>query len=150
MGFKNIQLIEAKKTKEDFELLKKIHEAAMKEKVIAFFGEWDRDFQFNRLLGRFNETHDSLRFIQINNEIVGTFNLIQFKEDKNCFFLEQFYLLPKTQGVGLGKFLIDQFFPKSEIRLTVLKKDLLAQSFYKKNGFVEYDEDELFKYMKKN
>lgn len=150
MNFQNIELIEAKNTKEDFELLKKIHELAMKEKVIDFFGEWDSNFQLNRLLGRFEETHSSLIFIKLDEKFIGTFNLIKDKEDETCLFLEQFYLIPEVQGIGLGKFLITEIFPKKEIKLTVLKKDILAQSFYIKNGFIEYGADEIFKYMKRS
>lgn len=150
MNFNDIKFTVAKNNIEDFQMLRKIHTISMKEKVTEYIGEWDEDFQFDRLRKRFNQAGDTLQFIVYEGEIIGTINVRnQDFEDGIYPLLEQFYLLPQFQGKGLGKYLLNLKLPKSEVRLTVLRKDIQTQQFYMKNGFIEYGEDEYLKYMKK-
>lgn len=138
-------------SKEDFLILRKIHKISMEKNVIHSIGEWDDDFQEKRLYKHFTEAYQTLEFILLGNDIIGTLNCrIKEFEDGHYNFIEQFYLLPQHQGKGLGSYLLNlKTGIHKETRLSVLKKDEKTHEFYFKNGFVEYFEDEYQKYLKR-
>lgn len=139
-------------SEEDFLMLRKIHKSAMFQNVLEGIGEWNEDIQKTRLEQHFREDFKTLEFIILDNEIIGTINSRTKKYADGIFhFVEQFYLLPAYQGKGLGCYLLNLKINHQTIktRLSVLKKDIKAQTFYLKNGFVQYQEDEYQKYMEK-
>ena len=151
INFENITFRKSNNTPEDFALLRNIHKLAIQKSVIETIGQWDEEFQKSRLEHHFKESYNSLEFIILNNQVIGTINCRKkFFDDKPCHFVEQFYLLPEYQNKGLGSYLLqNKLSLEIENRLSVLKNDINTHNFYYKNGFVEYAEDQYQKYMKK-
>ncbi|NCQ51546.1 GNAT family N-acetyltransferase [archaeon] len=149
-----LKFLEVKNLDEDFQKIKKIHKISMFKSVSEAFGEWDEDFQKTRLEKHFNESFNTLKFIEFKNETIGTINFrYKITEDKNFNFIEQFYLLPEFQRKGIGSYVfnfklnLDE--QNCETRLSVLKNDNGAQKFYFNHGFKEYSEDRYQKYLQK-
>lgn len=152
MNLENITFKISNGSIEDFFLLREIHKTSMLNNVIDCIGEWNEEYQVQRLEKHFKESFQTLEFILLNNEVIGTINSRHKKyENEEFHFIEQFYLLPKVQGLGLGSFLLNHKMNEKKLktRLSVLKKDTKTHKFYYKNGFVEYQEDEYQKYMEK-
>ena len=149
MNFNKITFKKSNGSNEDFLKLKTIHMISMKNNVIKSIGEWNDEFQNKRLKKHFQESNKTLEFIYYENQLIGTINC-SLKFDENEFiYVEQFYLLPIYQGKGLGSFIFDIKLKNKESRLSVLKNDTKTHQFYFKHGFVEYQEDEYQKYLKK-
>lgn len=154
MNYKNIEQVSCLKTEKEFQLLRAIHRETMESNVIEAMKEWNDDIQLSRLKKHYEQHGDTLRFLILDNKIIGTinFHLKEFKENnqiKILPFVEQFYILKNYQRCGIGKYLLEQLNTNEEVRLSVLKTDMKAVGFYQKNGYQIYHQDEYQFYMKK-
>ena len=150
MNIKNISFKISTGSEEDFLILKNLHKSAMFKSVNESIGQWDEEIQKTILEQNFKENFKTLNFIMLNNQMIGTINSrIKEYEDGVYHFIEQLYFLPEFQGKGFGSYFLNLKINQQvkDTRLSFLKKDIKAQSFYLKNGFNEYQEDEYQKYM---
>lgn len=154
MNFSNISFKECNNSEDDFNLLKEIHQICMEENVRLAIGNWDINFQHERLKFHFIENGNTLKFIEYDNEVIGTinFHLKDFEKNQKIVkihHIQQLYIKPNYQGKGLGKFLLNLFTINKEVRLSVLKNDKKAIKFYEKNGFKKYHADQYQLYLEK-
>lgn len=151
IDFKRIKFIDCDSSDNDFQLLRTIHKLCMEENVKNAIGVWDDNFQHKRLKSHYEENGDTLRFIEYENEIIGTINV----HTKNfgsltTHYIQQLYLKPNYQKTGLGSYLLNYFSENKHMRLSVLKNDLKAIRFYERNGFTQYDQDQYQLYLEKS
>lgn len=150
IDFKEINFIECDNSDNNFQLLRDIHKLCMEESVRNAIGLWDDEFQHIRLQYHYKENGNTLKFIEYQNEIIGTINVHtknfeSFKTD----YIQQLYLKPEYQRTGLGTYLLNYFSTNKHVRLSVLKNDVKAIRFYERNGFVSYDQDQYQLYLEK-
>lgn len=131
-------------TEEDFLRLRKIHRTCMEEKIKATLGEWDDEFQMNRLRRHFEAFGSTLRFVVKDGEEIATINTHpkDFGPEGEKPFVEQLYVLPELQGKGIGTWLLERFAGEAGMRLSVLREDKNVQKFYEKLGFDPVGEDQ--------
>lgn len=146
-----INLVPSSDSLDDFLTLKKIHKESMFQNVIETIGQWDEEIQHRRLKQNFDEKNKTLFFVYYDENLVGTINAYSLNDgDDVIVWIEQFYLLPKYQGLGLGTNLIEAFTTNKKSKLSFLKNDKKALHFYSKNGYKKFNEDEFMIYMEKN
>lgn len=146
--YQKINFIICKGLQEEFFQLQHLHETSMKDAVELSLGSWDKEVQYARLLKNFEKSYKSLKFIEYDKRVIGTINVRdEFFEDsqKTFSYVEQLYLYPEFQSFGLGSWLLQNYVPKHS-RLSYLKNDKKAESFYEKNGYVVYRQDMFQKY----
>ena len=146
MQLDRIKLNQSSNSLSDFLLLKKIHKIVMKNAVINSIGHWDDSFQEKRLKTIFESNWHTLYFLYYDRELIGTINLI-YEDDH--LSVKQLYLLQNYQKKGIGSYLLKTYGNNMEIRLSVLKNDIGANEFYKKNGFIKFEEDQYQNYLRK-
>ncbi len=146
MQLDRIKLNQSSKSLSDFLLLKKIHKIVMQDAVINSIGHWDDSFQEKRLKTIFESNWHTLYFLYYDRELIGTINLI-YEDDH--LSVEQLYLLQNYQKKGIGSYLLKTYGNNMEIRLSVLKNDIGTNEFYKKNGFIKFEEDQYQNHLRK-
>lgn len=150
MDFNKIIFKECDSSDYDFQLLRTIHRLCMEDTVKNSIGLWDDDFQHTRLKSHYEANGNTLKFIKYQDEIIGTINVhTQQFESLNTYYIQQLYLKPNYQRTGLGTYLLDYFSTGKHVRLSVLKDDSKAISFYERNGFRPYDQDQYQLYLEK-
>ena len=126
--------------------------------------EWylDKEFSEERLISDLSDTNIEYYFIENNGKWVGFIKIRNNSSSvfnmKNSVELEKIYILPKYQGMGIGKFALNEIIKKIEERgkgnlfLCVIDTNENAIAFYEKLGFkfhskttldVPYFKDEL-------
>lgn len=140
----------------DFALLQGIHRTCMQKNVIDSLGEWNEEIQRARLAKHFSEHGGTLRFLFYNDQLLGTINFYPKNfleknetEQTEACFLEQLYIMPNFQKMGIGSYLLSKFLVFPEVRLSVLKNSLHTHKFYLNSGYQKYSEDEYQAYFKK-
>ncbi len=118
---------------EDFEFLREVHNAALKEYITQTWG-WDDDWQKQSFERNFNP--DDGEIIVINGKDAGFLWVVE-KETETL--LASIRILPEFQNKGIGTKLIKKLIGKSQkknkpVRLQVLKINP-AKKLYKRLGF---------------
>ena len=133
---------------DDAPLFYSVIEQTMREFIIATWGRWDEW----RVLQESAEDSVSpnAQVIQVGDVGVGVFVVI---ESPMCIQLEQIYLLPKYQRLGIGSALIHSLIKEASqsqlpIRLRVMAINPVKK-FYEKFGFIVTEVTPEFFYMEK-
>lgn len=109
--------------------------AAFKEYVDQVFG-WDEEQQ--HLLHRQRFVSQDFRIVGLNGKDVG---ILAVDIQADCVKLNQVFLAPEFQGLGIGKACMLQVMKEADqlklpIHLQVLKVNPRARVFYERLGFV--------------
>jgi ribosomal protein S18 acetylase RimI-like enzyme len=110
----------------------------------------DSAFTVNKLMTELNNPFSTFYFAELENDVIGylklNFGNAQTElKDNNAVEIERIYVLKEFHGMKVGQLLYEKAieiarFNNSEyVWLGVWEKNLRAISFYKKNGFVEFD-----------
>lgn len=78
-----------------------------------------------------------------NSEIIGYYSF--FKNEENQIVLDYLFILQKYIGKGFGNLLMDDFLQRAKslnVSSIFLEAEPKAESFYKKFGFLTYDQKE--------
>ena len=133
---------------DDAPLFYSVIEQTMREFIIATWGRWDE----SRVLQESAEDSVSpnAQVIQVGDVGVGVFVVI---ESPMCLQLEQIYLLPKYQRLGIGSALIHSLIKEASqsqlpIRLRVMAINPVKK-FYEKCGFIVTEVTPEFFFMEK-
>lgn len=110
----------------------------------------DERFSIEKLTAELNDKNAIFYFAQLENKIVGYLKInfgdsqTELKDDKSLE-IERIYVLKEFQGKKIGQILYDKAIEIAKqkdadyIWLGVWEENPRAISFYKKNGFVEFD-----------
>ena len=130
-----MQILKRPVKPEDFEFLRLLHRAALKEYVEQTWG-WDEEFQQKDFTANFRAGVGEI--IVFNGEDAGFWWTI---EKENEILLASVRLLSEFQNKGIGTKLIPELIDRSQkpIRLQVLKVNP-ARRWYEKLGFRIVDE----------
>lgn len=111
----------------------------------------EEGFSIEKLTNEINNKNSEFYFATFNNEIIGYLKLnfgdsqTELKDHK-ALEIERIYVSKEFHGKKVGQFLYDKAIQiaKQEnaeyVWLGVWEENLRAISFYKKNGFVEFDQ----------
>lgn len=120
---------------EDFEFLRRLHRAALKDYIAQTWG-WEEEYQEQRFKKEFDPNDGEI--IVANGEDAG---FLWTKEKETETFLVSIRLLPDHQNKGIGTKIILDLVERSTrpIRLQVLKVNP-AKNLYERLGFKIYEE----------
>jgi GNAT superfamily N-acetyltransferase len=96
-----------------------------------------------------------VRYVPANNRLIevgGVFaGCVALRRAEDCFWLEQFYLVPEFQGHGLGSAVLTALLEETDAAGVPVRLDVLQQSparrLYERHGFVFEHEDTLDVFM---
>lgn len=100
----------------------------------------DKYYSFENLHELFNNKNAFCFSVEFDNHLIGWMRLIDNKTDGK-FYVSSLYILPKYQGLGIGKKLMQIAEKKavelnhSDIWIGVMEKNTLTLNWYKKLGF---------------
>lgn len=108
------------------------------------------NLSINKLTAELNTKDSEFYFLTLDKQVIGylklNIGLAQTEHrNKNSIEIERIYLNAEFHGKGLGKILLKQAISVSKekksdyIWLGVWEKNFKAISFYKKNGFEQFD-----------
>lgn len=133
---------------DDAPLFYRVIDQTMREFIVATWGAWDE----SRVQRESHEDSSSsnAQVIQVGNVAVGVFLVERLPTHIQ---LEQIYLLPEYQGLGIGTVLLNSLIAeavqsKVPVRLRVLAVNP-AKSFYERFGFVVTEATPDFFFMEK-
>jgi ribosomal protein S18 acetylase RimI-like enzyme len=134
--------------RDDAPLFYNVIDLTMREFILATWGRWDEA----RVQSE-SQAHSQLanaQVIEIERVAVGIFRVARHLTHIQ---LEQIYLLPEYQHLGIGTVLLNQIMSEAEqsilpVRLLVMAVNP-AQQFYKRLGFVVTETTPEFFYMEK-
>jgi ribosomal protein S18 acetylase RimI-like enzyme len=110
----------------------------------------DAAFTIDKLLAEIVNPFSEFYFAEIEKNIIGYLKLnvgnsqTELKE-KNALEIERIYVMKEFYGIGVGQILYEKAIEIAKLNnaeyiwLGVWEKNQIAISFYKKNGFVEFD-----------
>ena len=110
----------------------------------------EKSFSIDKLTAELNEKDSEFYFASIDNNVIGYLKLnfgqaqTELKHD-NSLEIERIYVLKEFHGKKVGQFFYDKALEVARLKkvdyvwLGVWEKNPRAISFYKKNGFVEFD-----------
>lgn len=129
---------------EDFEFLRRLHRAALKDYIAQTWG-WDEEFQAQRFRKEFNIQDGKI--IVADGEDAG---FLCVKEKETETVLVSIRLMPDHQNKGIGTWIIKDLLAKSEgcVTLWVLKVNP-ARKLYERLGFTIEEETETHFFMKR-
>lgn len=110
----------------------------------------EEGFSLEKLRAELNDPNAEFYFATLGDHVIGYLKLnvgpSQTElQDENSLEMERIYVLKVFQGKNVGKLLFDKAIQVarkknvSYVWLGVWEENLRAISFYKKNGFVEFD-----------
>ncbi|WP_256009720.1 GNAT family N-acetyltransferase [Desertivirga xinjiangensis] len=118
-------------------------EANMKEYL-------EESFSLERLIAELSNQNSEFYFAELNNNVIGYLKLnsgqaqTELKEH-NALEIERIYVLNEFHGKNVGQLLFEKALQAARlisadyVWLGVWEKNVRAVSFYKKNGFIEFD-----------
>lgn len=135
-------------TREDAPLFYRVIDETMRELIIATWGRWDE----SRVQRESQEDCLASNAKVILSQDVGI-GVLMVEKLQTHIQLEQIYLLPKYQGLGIGTALLNNLIEEAmhahmPIRLQVMAINP-AQRFYERLGFVVTEEKPDFVLMEK-
>lgn len=107
-------------------------------------------FSSERLMAELNDISSKFYFALLDNDVIGYLKLnvgqsqTELQDDK-ALEIERIYVLKKFHGKKVGQLLYNKAMEVAEqqkvnyVWLGVWEKNPRAISFYKKNGFIEFD-----------
>lgn len=110
----------------------------------------DEQFSTEKLMAELNDKNADFYFAKLDNNIIGYLKLnsgqsqTELQDDK-ALEIERIYVLKAFQGKKIGQLLYEKAIETGKqknadyIWLGVWEENLRAISFYRKNGFVEFD-----------
>ena len=101
--------------------------------------EWENDLTITTRYLTENETYK----LVLNDQIIGYYSFIRLAE--NHLKLDNLFLLQNFIGKGFGQLLLNDFLERAQESNSIdiiLEADPNAENFYKKFGFVTYDQRE--------
>ena len=110
----------------------------------------EESFSEERLRAELNNENSEFYFAEFNNDVIGYLKLnygqaqTELKEDK-ALEIERIYVLKEFHGKKVGQLLYEKGLQIARqinadyVWLGVWEENLRAVSFYKKNGFIEFD-----------
>lgn len=101
--------------------------------------KWAEDLTISSRYIEDNEVYN----LFLNDEIIGYYSYLKISEKE--IKLDNLFLFPKYIGKGYGKLMMSHFLEKATIKKLnriILEAEPKAQGFYKKFGFVTYDQHE--------
>lgn len=110
----------------------------------------EEGFSVEKLTAELNDINSEFYFASLDNNVIGYLKLnfgssqTEIKEDK-ALEIERIYVLKEYHGKNVGQLLYDQAIQIAKkknadyVWLGVWEENPRAISFYKKNGFVEFD-----------
>ena len=110
----------------------------------------EEGFSEEKLTNELNDTNAEFYFAKLQGQVIGYLKL-NFGEsqtelkDEKALEIERIYVLKEFQGKSVGQLLYDQAIKIAKnkrvdyVWLGVWEENPRAISFYKKNGFVEFD-----------
>lgn len=133
---------------DDAPLFYRVIDQTMHEFIVATWGAWDESRVQRE--SREDSSSSNAQVIQVGNVAVGVFLVERLITHIQ---LEQIYLLPEYQGLGIGTALLNSLIAeavqsKVPVRLRVLAVNP-AKSFYKRFGFVVTEATPDFFFMEK-
>jgi len=150
----DIEIIRVKQNQ--LEQLKKIGKQTFRETFSESNSEENMDkyleegFSNEKLTTELTDKNSEFHFASADNEIIGYLK-VNFGDsqtelkDSNALEIERIYVLKEFHGKSIGQLLYDKAIEIARqkeaeyIWLGVWEENLRALSFYKKNGFVEFD-----------
>lgn len=110
----------------------------------------DECFSVEKLTNELNNKDSEFYFAVLENSIIGYLKLNSGKaqtelKDNKALEIERIYILKEFQGKNVGQLLYEKALNIAKkknadfVWLGVWEKNLRAISFYKKNGFIEFD-----------
>ena len=156
----NVKLIRA--TSDDIEKIRKIGMETMYETFAKSNTDENTDiylkesFNPEKISEELNNTESEFYLAVLNEQIIGYLK-INFSQaqsdvkDKESLEIERIYVRKEFQGKGIGKILFNkalEIAKKNKLKyiwLGVWENNFRAISFYKKNGFIEFDKH-IFRY----
>lgn len=111
----------------------------------------DENFSVNKLNAELSNINSEFYFALLNDNIVGYLKLnlgdaqTELK-DNSTLEIERLYVLKEYQGINFGQLLFDKALQIAKqhhvdyVWLGVWELNIRAINFYKKNGFVEFDQ----------
>ena len=101
--------------------------------------EWENNLTITTRYLTENETYK----LVLNDQIIGYYSFIRLAE--NHLKLDNLFLLQNFIGKGFGQLLLNDFLERAQESNSIdiiLEADPNAENFYKKFGFVTYDQRE--------
>lgn len=110
----------------------------------------EEGFSNEKLTAELNDVNSEFYFATLDNEVIGYLK-INFGEsqtelkDSNALEIERIYVSKEFHGKSIGQLLYDKAIQMAKLKnadyvwLGVWEENPRAISFYKKNGFVEFD-----------
>ena len=110
----------------------------------------EEGFSLNKLTDELNDKNAEVYFATLNNKVIGYLKLnfgksqTELKDDR-ALEIERIYVLKEFHGKSVGQLLYDKAIQIARqknadyVWLGVWEENQRAISFYKKNGFVEFD-----------
>lgn len=81
---------------------------------------------------------NSLHCYKINNQICAIISVSQIPEDNGVMWIDNFEVLQRYRGKGIGKRSVSDFLKKYDCPITLIAKDTEVADFWLKCGF-EYE-----------
>ena len=131
-------------TEGDYPFVLRAHHEGMRDVVVATWGPWDEAVQDRFTRESFDEGQHEI--VEEDGRPVG-YRIVQVREDHVA--LAMILIVPAHQGRGLGTQAVRDIQALAArrqlpVRLTVLRANSGAKALYKRLGFVDVDEDELY------
>ncbi|QOG00976.1 GNAT family N-acetyltransferase [Flavobacterium sp. MDT1-60] len=110
----------------------------------------ERGFSYEKLTAELTDENSEFYFATLNNEVIGYLKInfgssqTELKNDKTLE-IERIYVSKEFHGKKIGQLLYDKAIEIAKqknseyVWLGVWEENLRALSFYRKNGFVEFD-----------
>ena len=110
----------------------------------------EEGFSIEKLTNEINDTNSEIYFAELDNKVIGYLKLNFGKsqtelKDNNALEIERIYVPKEYHGKKVGQVLYDKAVQVAKdnsakyIWLGVWEENPRAISFYKKNGFIEFD-----------
>ncbi len=126
-------------TEADRDWLYELNRAAMRDYVVATWGEWNETFQRERFASSF--APERFQVIVVDGLDVG---LLQVTRDAERIRLAEIELLPEHQSRGIGSEVIRDLIEEARAAALPLELQVLkvnpARALYERLGFAVYDE----------
>lgn len=103
---------------------------------------WSEDSARQYLYDRF--VPENTRIIEVDGAFAGC---VALRQAVDCRWLEQFYLVPRFQGQGLGGAVLSSILAECDLAGATVRLDVLrenpARRLYERHGFVHEHDDQL-------
>jgi ribosomal protein S18 acetylase RimI-like enzyme len=133
---------------DDASLFYKLTDLAMREFILATWGRWDEARVQSE--SHANSRSPNAQIIEVDNIGIG---VLRVARHPTHIELEQIYLLPEYQQLGIGTALINTLIAEAQESIVPLRLRVLvvnpAQQFYEQLGFMVTETTPEFVYMEK-